>query len=320
MNNKQFSVAPMLDWTTKYCRYFHRLITKKTLLYTEMITTGAIIHGDTERHLNFFPEEGAVSLQLGGSDPKALAQSAKLGEEFGYSEINLNIGCPSDRVQNGMFGACLMATPELVADGVSAMIEAVDIPVTVKHRIGIDDMDSFEELTHFIDVISKAGCKTFIVHARKAWLSGLSPKQNRDVPPLNYETVYQLKKDFPDINFMINGGIKSLEETQQHNQQTDGVMMGREAYHNPWLLNEIDEKVYGKEKSVLTRYDVVKELLPFIEEQRQKDVYLNHISRHLLGLFHGQPGAKLWRRSISENAHKEGAGPEVIEAALKFVM
>lgn len=318
-NHHRFSIAPMLDWTDKYCRYFHRLLTQQTLLYTEMVTTGALLHGDVPRHLDFFKEEHPVALQLGGSEPADLAACAKLGVEWGYDEINLNVGCPSDRVQSGRFGACLMAEPSLVAEGVNAMSEAVDIPVTVKHRIGIDDQDSYEELTQFVGTVAAAGCDTFIVHARKAWLQGLSPKQNRDVPPLNYKTVYQLKQDFPALEFVINGGIKTQSEIDAHLAQIDGVMVGREVYHNPWLLAGIDEQVFGLPASGLTRHNVVRQLLPFIEEQRQKDIYLNHISRHILGLFHAQPGARAWRRYISENAHKKGAGPEVIEAALALL-
>jgi tRNA-dihydrouridine synthase A len=312
----RFSVAPMLDWTNRHCRYFHRLITKQALLYTEMVTTGAIIHGGSQRFLHYSPIENPVAFQLGGSNPKDLALCAKMVEDYGYAEINLNVGCPSDRVQNGRFGACLMADPQLVADCVAAMSVAVSIPVTVKSRIGIDEQDSYPELVHFVSTISEAGCCTFIVHARKAWLSGLSPKQNRDIPPLRYDVVYQLKKDFPDLTIIINGGITTLEQAEQHLTQVDGVMMGREAYHNPYILADVDQRIFGATNEALSRHAVIEQLIPYIQEQIKTEARLNSVSRHILGLFHGEPGARGWRRYISENVSRLGADERVILEAL----
>ena len=314
----RFCVAPMLDWTDRHCRFFHRLISQRALLYTEMVTTGALIHGDHHRFLQFNAVENPVAFQLGGSHPQDLARCAKMVEDYGYTEVNLNVGCPSDRVQNGRFGACLMAEPALVAECVAAMIQTVAIPVTVKSRIGIDDLDSYEELVHFVATISDAGCKTFIVHARKAWLSGLSPKQNRDVPPLRYDLVYQLKKDFPQLEIIINGGITSLEQAEEMLNQVDGVMVGRESYHNPYLLADVDRRFYGAANDSLSRQAIVALLMPYIQEQLKAGVRLNSISRHILGLFHGEPGARGWRRYLSENVSKSGADEQVIMAALKF--
>ncbi len=290
------------------------------MLYTEMVTTGALIHGDARRHLHFNEEEHPVALQLGGSDPKAMAECARMAEDEGYDEVNINVGCPSDRVQNGAFGACLMAEPELVAENVAAMTNAVDIPITVKNRIAIDEMDEYQSLPRFLSIVSQAGCKTFIVHARKAWLKGLSPKQNRDVPPLNYELVHQMKREFPHLEIIINGGIKTLEESEQHLTQVDGVMIGREAYHNPYMMIEVDQRIYGDPvENHLTRMEVLEAYMEYMQRQMSRGVYLKHMSRHLLGLFSGQNGAKAWRRYISENAHKEGAGIEVIEKAASFL-
>ncbi len=317
--DRRLSVAPMLDWTDRYCRYFHRLLTRKTLLYTEMLTTGALLHNDPARFLDFFAEEHPLALQLGGSDPNDLGRCCKLAEEWQYDEVNLNLGCPSDRVQSGMFGACLMAQPDLVADCIAAMMESCTLPITVKHRIGIDDLDSYSLLTAFVDKLSAAGCKTFIVHARKAWLQGLSPKQNRDIPPLRYDIVYQLKQDFPDLEIIINGGITSLEQAEEHLKQVDGVMIGREAYHNPWILAEADKRIFGKDCQPGSRHQVIEQLLPLVEQECRRGVPLKRITRHILGLFHGQPGAKKWRRYLSENAHKPGAGPGTLEAALALV-
>jgi len=258
--NRKFSVAPMLDWTDRHERFFLRLISEHCLLYTEMVTTGALIHGDRSRHLDFNHEEHPVAIQLGGSDPTDLAQCAKMAEDHGYNEINLNVGCPSNRVQSGMFGACLMAKPELVAQCVAAMQNAVSIPVTVKHRIGIDENESVEELFEFVDVVAKSGCKTFIVHARKAWLNGLSPKQNRDIPPLRYEVVHQLKQSMPQLDIIINGGIKNLDVAQEQLQYVDGVMMGREVYHNPYILSEVDQQFYQSTKTVLSRFEIIKRI------------------------------------------------------------
>ncbi|MDE9556916.1 tRNA dihydrouridine(20/20a) synthase DusA [Xenorhabdus bovienii] len=315
----RFSVAPMLDWTDRHCRYFHRLLSKEALLYTEMVTTGAIIHGKGN-YLAYNEEEHPLALQLGGSEPQALAQCAKIAQEQGYDEINLNVGCPSDRVQNGRFGACLMGEAKLVADGVKAMQDVVDIPVTVKTRIGIDEQDSYEFLCDFIDtVVKNSDCDNFIIHARKAWLSGLSPKENREIPPLDYPRVYQLKKDFPQLTLSINGGIKSLEEAKQHLQYVDGVMIGREAYQNPSILAHVDRELFNEAASVVNTIDAIKALYPYIERELSKGTYLGHITRHILGIFQGIPGARQWRRHLSENAHKAGADIMVVEKALEMV-
>ncbi|MCG3730964.1 tRNA dihydrouridine(20/20a) synthase DusA [Vibrio cincinnatiensis] len=316
LRSSKLSVAPMLDWTDRHCRYFHRLLSSQALLYTEMVTTGAIIHGKGD-FLAYNEEEHPLALQLGGSNPTDLAHCAKLAEQRGYDEINLNVGCPSDRVQNGKFGACLMAEPQLVADCVAAMKAVVDIPVTVKTRIGIDDQDSYEFLTHFVTLVSeRGGCEQFTIHARKAWLSGLSPKENREIPPLDYPRAYQLKKDFPHLSIAINGGVKSLPETLEHLQHVDGVMIGREAYQSPYLLAEVDQQIFGLDRPVKKRSQVVKEMYPYIEHQLSQGVYLGHITRHMLGLFQNMPGARQWRRYISENAHKPGSGVDVVEQAL----
>ncbi|EOG1049217.1 tRNA dihydrouridine(20/20a) synthase DusA [Vibrio fluvialis] len=312
----RLSVAPMLDWTDRHCRYFHRLLSSQTLLYTEMVTTGAIIHGKGD-FLAYNEEEHPVALQLGGSNPADLARCAKLAQKRGYDEINLNVGCPSDRVQNGRFGACLMAEPDLVAQCVAAMKEVVDIPVTVKTRIGIDDQDSYEFLTNFVTLVSeKGGCEQFTIHARKAWLSGLSPKENREIPPLDYPRAYQLKQDFPHLTIAVNGGVKTLAEAKEHLQHLDGVMIGREAYQSPYLLAEVDQQIFGLDTPVKKRSQVVQEMYPYIEQQLAQGSYLGHITRHMLGLFQNMPGARQWRRHISENAHKAGAGIEVVEQAL----
>lgn len=313
----KFSVAPMLDWTDKHCRYFHRILSKQTLLYTEMVTTGAILFGRGD-YLAYNQQEHPVSLQLGGSDPVALAKCAKMAEERGYDEINLNVGCPSDRVQNGKFGACLMGEAQLVADCMQAMGDAVSIPVTVKTRIGIDEQESYEFLCQFIETVEPY-CQTFVVHARKAWLSGLSPKENREIPPLDYERVYQLKKDYSNLTIAINGGIKTLEEVQTHLQHVDGVMMGREAYQNPIILSQIDQRIFGGTEPVIQPIDAIRALYPYLESELAKGTFLNHIMRHTLGIFNGLPGARQWRRHLSENAHKKGAGIEVVEQALTFL-
>ncbi|NHB97433.1 tRNA dihydrouridine(20/20a) synthase DusA [Photorhabdus stackebrandtii] len=318
-NPGRFSIAPMLDWTDRHCRYFHRLLTKQTLLYTEMVTTGAIIHGKGD-YLAYSKEENPIALQLGGSDPQALAHCAQIAQERGYDEINLNVGCPSDRVQNGRFGACLMADAVLVADCVKAMQDVVSVPVTVKTRIGIDEQDSYEFLCDFIDtVVQRSGCNIFTIHARKAWLSGLSPKENREIPPLDYPRVYQLKKDFPQLTIAINGGIKSLEEAKQHLQHVDGVMVGREAYQNPSILAHVDHELFDSSIPVVNPVEVVRTLYPYIEQELSKGAYLGHITRHILGIFQGIPGARQWRRHLSENAHKPGADISVVEQALAMV-
>jgi len=321
-NLHKFCIAPMLDWTDRHCRYFHRLISQHAFLYTEMVTTGALIHGEHHRFLQFNAVEKPVAFQLGGSNPRELAHCAKMIEDYGYDEVNLNVGCPSDRVQNGRFGACLMAEPELVAECVAAMAQAVSIPVTVKSRIGIDERDSYEELTHFISTVAAAGCETFIIHARKAWLSGLSPKQNRDIPPLRYDVVYQIKQDFPQLEIILNGGITTLEQAEDVLQHVDGVMVGREAYHNPYLLADIDRRFYGESSPPRSREMIMELLIPYIKEQLDLNdgVRLNSITRHILGLFHGEPGARGWRRHLSENVCKPDADINVILVALPTVM
>ncbi|WP_102306130.1 tRNA dihydrouridine(20/20a) synthase DusA [Vibrio cyclitrophicus] len=314
--SNRLSVAPMLDWTDRHCRYFHRLLSQQTLLYTEMVTTGAILHGKGD-FLEYNEQEHPLALQLGGSNPVDLAACAKLAGERGYDEVNLNVGCPSDRVQNGRFGACLMAEPELVADCVSAMKEVTDIPITVKTRIGIDDQDSYEFLTKFVSTVSeKGGCEQFTIHARKAWLSGLSPKENREIPPLDYDRAYQIKKDFSDLVIAVNGGVTTLEQTKEHLQHLDGVMIGREAYHSPFILAEVDQQIFGLDTPIKKRSQVVEEMYPYIERELSNGASLGHISRHMLGLFQSMPGARQWRRYISENAHKKGAGIEVMQTAL----
>ena len=309
----------MMDWTDKHCRMFHRTLTQEALLYTEMVTTGALIFGDAKRHLTYNQGEHPVALQLGGSDPKELAICAKMADEYGYDEVNLNVGCPSDRVQNNMIGACLMAFPERVRDCVAAMQEATSLPVTVKHRLGIDDLDSDELLHHFIDTVIQAGCKTFIVHARKAILQGLSPKENRDIPPLQYDRVYRVKELFPHLEIILNGGVKTLEECQQHLTHVDGVMIGREAYHNPYMLATVDNVLYGKDVPLKSRIEALHAYLPYFESELASGTPLSHISRHILGLFHGVKGGKQFRRVISEQAHKSGASISVIEDALARV-
>lgn len=313
----RFSVAPMLDWTTRHCRYFHRQFSQHSLLYTEMITAPAILHAKYDL-LAYDPTENPVALQLGGSDPHQLAECAKLVEQRGYAEVNLNVGCPSDRVQNGMFGACLMAKSDLVARCVEAMQNVISIPVTVKHRIGIDHLDSYDFLCDFIEKVQPY-CTDFIVHARKAWLTGLSPKENREIPPLDYERVYQLKRDFPHLNISINGGIKTIEEIKHHLQFVDGVMVGREAYQNPSLLGQIDQALFDPTAPLITPKQVVEKMLPYIEQQLTEGIYLNHIVRHMLGAFQNCKGARQWRRHLSENVCKAGAGVEVVEQALRFV-
>ncbi len=318
-NLNRFSVAPMLDWTDRHCRYFHRLLSKNTLLYTEMVTTGAIIYGKGD-YLAYSEEEHPVALQLGGSDPAALAQCAKLAQERGYDEVNLNVGCPSDRVQNGRFGACLMGDAQLVADCIKAMQDVVSIPVTVKTRIGIDEQDSYEFLCDFIDTVStKGGCEMFIIHARKAWLSGLSPKENREIPPLDYPRVYQLKRDFSHLTMAINGGVKTLEEAKEHLKHLDGVMVGREAYQNPSILTAVDNQLFGEQYPIVDAIDAVRQMYPYIENELSKGAYLGHMTRHMLGIFQGIPGARQWRRYLSENAHKKGADLAVVEQALALV-
>jgi tRNA-dihydrouridine synthase A len=315
----RLSVAPMMDYTDRFFRYFMRLISRRTLLYTEMVSTGALLYGDAERLLQFDPYERPVAIQLGGSEPEVLAHCAQMAEQQGYDEVNLNLGCPSDRVQSGRFGACLMAEPELVADCVRAMSETLAIPVTLKTRIGIDHQDSYPALARLVELVAEAGCHSFTIHARKAWLQGLSPSQNREVPPLRYDVVERLKGDYPQLEICINGGIQALEDALAHLERVDGVMIGREAYHNPWLFSRADALVFGDPHPLPTRCQVLEAFLPFVERELSRGSKLQHISRHMLGLFQGRPGARAWRRHLSENAHRRGAGPEVILGAARRV-
>jgi tRNA-dihydrouridine synthase A len=317
--NRAFCVAPMLDWTDRHCRYFHRLISKHAVLYTEMVTTGALIHADRDRFLPFHQQEHPLALQLGGSDPSDLAVCTKMAQDTGYDEVNLNVGCPSNRVQSGRFGACLMAEPDVVAECISKMSGAVSIPVTVKSRIGIDEQDSYATLADFIGKVASAGCTTFIIHARKALLSGLSPKQNREIPPLRYDRVRRIKKDFPNLEIILNGGINSLEQAENELIGLDGIMIGREAYHNPYLLAAVDKIFYNNNNTPKTRHEVILEFIPYIKNQLGQGVRLHAMTRHILGLFHGIPGAKGWRRYISENACKPTADESVVLKALKFI-
>lgn len=317
--NRRFTVAPMLDWTDRHCRYFHRLLTSQAVLYTEMVTTGALIHGDTERYLQFHAAEHPVALQVGGSEPELMAHCAQLAERFGYDEVNINVGCPSERVQKGAFGACLMAEPELIAANVRAMQAVTTLPVTVKHRIGIDDQEDYSSMRHFVQTVAEAGCKTFIVHARKAWLKGLSPKENREIPPLRYELVYQLKQEHPALEIIINGGITTLEQCQEHLNHVDGVMVGREAYHNPWLLAQVDPLIYAQPAKFTKRKAVLEAYLDYIEQQLGLGVPLQHLTKPILGLFQGLAGAKQFRRHISEQAYRKGAGLPVVIQAMNYV-
>ncbi len=310
----------MMDWTDRHDRFFLRLISRRALLYTEMIPVGAILHGDRERFLGFDPAERPLALQVGGAAPADLAVAAEQAEAYGYDEVNLNVGCPSDRVQNARFGACLMAEPALVARCVAAMGRASSLPVTVKTRIGIDDRDSYDELKAFVAAVAEAGCRSFTIHARKAWLSGLSPKQNREIPPLDYERVYRLKADFPELEIVINGGILDLEAAEAHLARgVDGVMIGRAAYQNPYVLAEVDRRFFGAAEGPPSRAAVVRALVPYAEAAAQRGVPVKSITRHILGLFNGLPGARQWRRHLSEAAHQPGAGPEVMLEALAQV-
>ena len=305
-----------MDWTDRHCRLFHRQITRHTWLYTEMVTTGALLFGNVPRHLDYSDEEHPIALQLGGSDPADLAASAKLGEQWGYDEINLNCGCPSERVQKGAFGACLMAEPKLVADCVKAMCDAVSIDVTVKHRIGIDAITSYDFVRDFVGAVAAAGSKTFIVHARNAILKGLSPKENREIPPLRYEVVYQLKRDFPDLEIIINGGITTQQEIDEHLLHVDGVMLGREAYHNPYLMADFDARYYGDDTEIKTRQQIIHAMLPYIAAQLKNEVKINNITRHMLGLMTGMPGARAYRRQLSDAKQLALHGPAVLEQAI----
>lgn len=324
--DRTFCTAPMMDWSDRHCRFFWRQLSRHAVLYTEMVTTGALIHGNRERFLNYNDCEHPVALQLGGSNPEELAQCARFAEEYGYDEVNLNVGCPSDRVQNNMIGACLMAHPKLVADCFRAMQATTTLPVTIKHRIGIDDADSYEHMRNFVATVADAGCKVFIVHARKAILSGLSPKENREIPPLKYEYVYRLKQEFPELEIIINGGFKDHASIKEALQYVDGVMVGREAYQSPAILADVDRLYYGAkdgsenginpETDARTLAEAVRALYPYVEERIRQGGSLHHVCRHTLGLFQGMPGARKYRRFLSENAHKPGAGVETLEAAL----
>ena len=317
--DRRLSVAPMMDWTDRHCRYFLRQLTRRTLLYTEMIPVGAILHGDRARFLAFHPEERPLALQLGGADPTALSEATHLAAEYGYDEVNLNVGCPSDRVQNARFGACLMAEPGLVGRCVAAMQTASALPVTVKCRIGVDDRDRFEDLLSFVQDVAAAGCRSFTVHARKAWLSGLSPKENREIPPLRYEEVYRLKETCRGLEIVINGGILTLDEAERHLEKVDGAMIGRAAYQNPQILAEADARIFGAAGPAASRHDAVVAMHGYAMEQRANGVPLRSITRHMLGLFNGLPGARAWRRTLSETARSPAAGPELLLQALEEI-
>lgn len=315
----RFSVAPMLDWTDRHCRYFLRLLSPNTVLYTEMVTTGAIIFGKGD-YLSFNDEEHPLVLQLGGSNPADLARCAEIAQQKGYDEINLNVGCPSDRVQNGRFGACLMAEPKLVAECVTSMKSACDLPITVKSRIGIDEQDSYGFLSNFIHIVSTAGCEHFIIHARKAWLSGLSPKQNREVPPLDYSRVYKIKQDFSQLQISINGGIKSSDDVISHLKNVDGVMIGREIYQNPFILNELEKRLWPMQSDEgVTRENVVSEMIAYVNRHVASGGKPWHVYRHMLGLCNGLPGGKKFRRYLSENSSKAGASGNVLADAFSLV-
>ena len=318
-NPWRFCTAPMMDWSDRHCRFFWRLLSRRARLYTEMVTTGALIHGDRERFLRFDDAEHPIALQLGGSDPGDLARCARWAQDRGYDEVNLNCGCPSDRVQNGRFGACLMAEPALVRDCVAAMRDACDIPVTVKHRLGIDHMDSYGELRDFVGTVAAGGCEVFIVHARKAWLQGLSPRENREVPPLVYPWVTQLKRDFAECSIVINGGLETTEQCREQLQELDGVMLGRAIYHDPWLLATVDSEFFGAADPTASREALVDRILPYVERELAAGTRLNAITRHLLGLYQRVPGARRYRRLLSEKAHREAAGSDLLLAAVAEV-
>ena len=320
--NQEFtvSVAPMMDWTDRHCRWFHRRLSKRALLYTEMVVADAVIHGDKDYLISYNPEEHPVALQIGGSDPVKLAKASKVGEQFGYDEININIGCPSDRVQSGRFGACLMAESDLVAECYDAMANAVKVPVTVKCRLGIDDQDLDKTLPEFIEKVSAAGARRFIIHARKAWLKGLSPKENRDVPPLDYALVHAMKARYPHLDIVLNGGVKTIAEAQADAAGLDGVMLGRAAYHNPWILRDVDEMFYGGQSFAQAREDVVKDLILYAERKQGEDRSTKALIRHIMGIYAGQPGARLWRRSLSEGMASGAKPSEVIKCAAEAML
>ena len=315
-DSHRFCVAPMMDWTDRHERYFLRLISERVRLYTEMITPQAILFGDKKRLLDFNEQEHPIALQLGGSEVFQMTECARIAEDWGYDEVNINVGCPSDRVQNGMFGAVMMKNAKLTAECVSSLLNSSQLPITVKHRIGVDDFDSYEFLCDFIGTVSDIGCKTFIIHARKAWLKGLSPKQNREIPELNYDRVYQLKNDYPNLEIVINGGISSIEDSINHLKVLDGVMVGREAYTNPYLLAEVDQKIYGQDKPIIKRKEIAEKFFEYIDNEMRKGTKLHAMTRHMLGLFRGVRGAKQFRRYLSENAYSENASIDVLYKAL----
>jgi tRNA-dihydrouridine synthase A len=317
--DRRLSVAPMMDWTDRHCRAFHRVLTKGALLYTEMAVDKAVIFGDRDKLIGFEAAEHPVAIQLGGSDPADLAQASRIAEDFGYCEVNLNVGCPSDRVQSGRFGACLMKEPDLVAECVAAMREAVSVPVTVKCRIGVDEQDPQEALFGFVDTVRKAGITSFAVHARKAWLKGLSPKENRTIPPLDYDLVRRLKAERPELEIILNGGIETLDQGLAETQTLDGMMIGRAAYHDPFILAEADSRLFGRTDPVTSRLEAVEAYRPYMADRLAQGARLHDMTRHILGLFTGQPGARLWRRILSEKAPRRGAGMEVIDEALEAV-
>ena len=317
--DKIFAVAPMMDWTDRHCRVFHRVLTRASVLYTEMVTAQAVIHGNREKLIGFDPLEHPVVLQLGGSDPRLLAEACRIGEGFGYDAINLNVGCPSDRVQGGHFGACLMADPKLVADCFTAMQAAVKIPITIKCRIGIDDQDEEAALDDFVRAVGGAGCQTFIIHARKAWLQGLSPKENREIPPLNYDRVHRLKQANPQLHVSLNGGLQTMEQGLPHLSDLDGMMLGRAAYHAPWELTKVDEVFANKPSPVASRREAVEAMMPYISRHLATGAPLHHITRHMLGLYHAQAGGRFWRQILTMDGQKHGAGLEVIHRALSVV-
>ncbi len=319
MSERKLCLAPMMDYTDRHDRYLLRLISKKMWLFTEMITSNTLLNADPARFLRHHEQEHPVAIQLGGSSPVDLATCTKMSEQAGFDEVNLNVGCPSDRVKSGRFGASLMAEPALVAQCIEAMQAAVKIPVTVKCRIGIDDLDQYEDLKNFVTIVSNSGCKILYVHARKAWLQGLSPKQNRDVPPLNYDAVYRLKQEFPQLEIIINGGIKTLSDSILHLKQVDGCMVGREAYANPYMLSEVDRDLYGMNTVIPTRMEILQQYVGYVEAEMAAGTRLTQMSRHALGLFQGIPGAKGWRRHISENAHKPDSGPQLLIDAAQFI-
>ncbi len=316
--DKIFSVAPMMDWTDRHCRFFHRVLTRRALLYTEMVTAHAVIHGNCRKLIGFDEREQPVALQLGGSNPLFLAEAAKIGEQWGYREINLNVGCPSNKVQGGNFGACLMAEPKLVADCIASMRAAVKIPVTVKCRIGIDDQDDDADLQNFVETVAQTGCSTFIIHARKAWLQGLSPKENRELPPLNYDRVHRLKASLPHLAVILNGGLTSAANATDNMKDLDGAMLGRVAYHEPWCLTRIDP-LYTEQSPVATRREAVEAMMEYAPRYLRIGLPLHRITRHMQGLYHSQPGGRLWRQVLSTEACKREAGVEVLEHALKVV-